>query len=68
MTTTASADSASIKHGCPAFTAARLVHSFPRYDTVKQSLLEGTLFALPRFVQLPDGSLVSNPDASAFLQ
>ncbi|KAH1039901.1 hypothetical protein J1N35_041644 [Gossypium stocksii] len=35
MTTTASANSASIEHGCLAFTSARIIQSFPRHDTIK---------------------------------
>lgn len=72
------------------FTSARLIHSFPRHETVKLNVgtfvqwkqhvrlivegyeptgfLDGTVPAPPQFVPSPKGSIVQNPDASAFLQ
>ncbi|MBA0840224.1 hypothetical protein Goarm_002823, partial [Gossypium armourianum] len=60
MTTTASADFASIKHGCSAFTAAKIIQSFSRHETIK------TLPVLPRLVQPSEGSLIPNSDALGF--
>lgn len=89
MTTTTSADSASVEHGGSVFTEARLVHSFPHHEIVKldertfvqwkqhvrliveryelTGFLDGMVSATPRFVPTFEGSLVPNPDASAFI-
>lgn len=80
MTTIASADSASVEHRGPAFTGARLVHSFTRHETIKlgegtfvqwkqlTGFLDGTVPPPLRFLQSLEGSLVPNLDASAFIQ
>ncbi|KAG8492112.1 hypothetical protein CXB51_015664 [Gossypium anomalum] len=77
MATTHSADSDSVEPTGSVFLSHRVVTSFPQYEQQIRLILrgygllgflDGTLTAPPRFVQSPDGALVTNPSASIFDQ